>query len=175
MTECGAGSSRRKEAGRDCSRASCDIFRRERVTLRRRCCSVLSAGSAQNYPRRISLTLPPLFPAHPGHGYPSSSWTVIRRQSATRSHPAMRGSGDGPVAVTAGSRVGSGTRPGRVCRICRRRSPQFGSLAVAHCLQAFGRITPRGARPNKATGPGIAEEMPACQAESCGMLHSDLV
>jgi hypothetical protein len=55
----------------------------------------------------------------------------------------------------------------------------FGSPAVASGPQAFGRITPLGARLTEATGPEIAEEIPACsparQGGLCGQLHFDPV
>jgi hypothetical protein len=55
---------------------------------------------------------------------------------------------------------------------------QIGSPAVAPGPRTFGRITPLGARPTEATGPAIAEEIPACigarEGGLCGLLHFDL-
>jgi hypothetical protein len=54
----------------------------------------------------------------------------------------------------------------------------FDSPAVAFGPQAFGRITSLGVRPTEATGPEIAEEIPACsrarQGGLCSQLHFDL-
>jgi hypothetical protein len=81
-------------------------------------------------------------------------------------------------AVTAGSGTASGTRPGRVSEFAGVGRPQFGSPAVTPGPRAFGRITPFRGRPTEATGPEIAEEIPACsgagQAGLCGLLHLDL-